>query len=59
MFSLVEGQTYVDYDLIYIYHDMLFNGSKMMDGRGSLRLVNQAGKNEEGQLNSAISSIIA
>ena len=33
LFSLVEGQTYVDYDLIYIYHDMLFNGSKNVDGR--------------------------
>ncbi len=33
LFSLVEGQTYVDYDLIYIYSDMLFNGSKNVDGR--------------------------
>ena len=33
LFSLVEGQTYVDYDLIYIYNDMLFNGSKNVDGR--------------------------
>ena len=33
LFSLVEGQTYVDYDLIYIYDDMLFNGSKNVDGR--------------------------
>jgi len=32
-FSLVEGQTYVDYDLIYIYNDMLFNGSKNVDER--------------------------
>ena len=32
LFSLVEGQTYVDYDLIYIYNDMLFNGSKHVDG---------------------------
>jgi hypothetical protein len=33
LFSLVEGQTYVDYDLIYIYNNMLFNGSKNVDGR--------------------------
>ncbi len=33
LFSLVEGQTYVDYDLIYLYNDMLFNGSKHVDGR--------------------------
>jgi len=33
LFSLVEGETYVDYDLIYIYNDMLFNGSKNVDGR--------------------------
>jgi len=33
LFSLVEGQTYVDYDLIYLYNDMLFNGSKNVDGR--------------------------
>src|SRR5439155_22348400 len=25
LFSLVEGQTYVDYDLMYLYNDMLFN----------------------------------
>ena len=24
LFSLVEGQAYVDYDLIYIYNGMLF-----------------------------------
>jgi len=33
LFSLVEGQTYVDYDLMYLYNDMLFNGSKNVDGR--------------------------
>jgi hypothetical protein len=33
LFSLVEGQTYVDYDLIYIYDNLLFNGSKNVDGR--------------------------
>lgn len=32
-FGLTEPKTYVDYDLIYIYRDMLFNGSKHVDGR--------------------------
>jgi len=27
-FGLTEGQIYIDYDLIYIFNDMLFNGSK-------------------------------
>src|SRR5207247_9554714 len=33
LFSLVEGQTYVDYDLIYLYNDMLVNGSNDFVGR--------------------------
>jgi len=32
-FGLVEGQTYVDYDLIYVFRDLFFNGSKNVDGR--------------------------
>jgi hypothetical protein len=32
-FGLTEGQIYIDYDLIYIARDMLFNGSKNVDGR--------------------------
>ncbi|WP_428657259.1 hypothetical protein [Runella sp.] len=32
-FGLSEGQIYVDYDLIYIYNDLFFNGSKNVDGR--------------------------
>jgi len=32
-FGLTEGQIYVDYDLIYVYDDLLFNGSKNVDGR--------------------------
>jgi hypothetical protein len=32
-FGLTDAKTYVDYDLIYIYRDMLFNGSKNVDGR--------------------------
>jgi hypothetical protein len=30
-FGLVEEQIYIDYDLIYIYNDMLFMGSKHAD----------------------------
>lgn len=33
LFGLLEGHIYVDYDLIYISNDMLFNGSKHVDGR--------------------------
>ncbi|HTQ28580.1 MAG TPA: hypothetical protein VMI35_10645 [Puia sp.] len=33
LFGLQEAETYIDYDLIYIYDDMLFNGSKHVDGR--------------------------
>ena len=32
-FGLTEGQIYTDYDLIYIYNDLFFNGSKNVDGR--------------------------
>ena len=32
-FGLTEGEIYIDYDLIYICNDMLFNGSKNVDGR--------------------------
>ena len=32
-FGLTDAKTYVDYDLIYIHRDMLFNGSKNVDGR--------------------------
>ena len=32
-FGLMEAKIYVDYDLLYIYGDMLFNGSKNVDGR--------------------------
>jgi hypothetical protein len=32
-FGLTDAKIYVDYDLIYIYRDMLFNGSKHVDGR--------------------------
>jgi hypothetical protein len=32
-FGLTEPEIYVDYDLVYIYNDMLFNGSKNVDGR--------------------------
>lgn len=32
-FELTEGEVYVDYDLIYIFHDLLFMGSKNVDGQ--------------------------
>ena len=32
-FGLTAGQIYIDYDLIYISNNMLFNGSKNVDGR--------------------------
>lgn len=32
-FGLTDGQIYVDYDLVYICNDMLFMGSKHVDGR--------------------------
>ena len=33
-FGLAEGQTFAEYDLIYIYDDMLFWGARNVDGRG-------------------------
>lgn len=32
-FGLTDSRTYIDYDLIYIDQEMLFNGSKHVDGR--------------------------
>jgi len=32
-FGLADGQIYVDYDLVYILNDLLFMGSKHVDGR--------------------------
>ncbi|TWI95871.1 hypothetical protein JN11_04146 [Mucilaginibacter frigoritolerans] len=32
-FGLAEGQIYIDYDLIYIFNELLFMGSKHVDGR--------------------------
>ena len=32
-FGLSEGQIYIDYDLIYIFSDLLFMGSRHVDGR--------------------------
>lgn len=34
VFGIQEGQLFKEYDLIYIDHDMLFNGSRNIDGRG-------------------------
>lgn len=33
-FGLVEGQIFGEYDLIYVFHDMLFWGARNVDGRG-------------------------
>lgn len=33
-FGLAEGQVFKEYDLIYVYHDMLFWGARNVDGRG-------------------------
>lgn len=33
-FSLAEGQVFAEYDLIYIYNDMMFWGARNIDGRG-------------------------
>jgi hypothetical protein len=40
-FGLVEGQTYTEYDLIYILNDMLFWGAKNVDGRGFDKIENR------------------
>jgi hypothetical protein len=34
LFGLKEGELYKEFDLIYIYNNMLFNGSRNVDGRG-------------------------
>jgi hypothetical protein len=33
-FGLAEGQTFAEYDLIYVYDTMLFWGARNVDGRG-------------------------
>lgn len=33
-FGLAEGRTFAEYDLIYVYGDMLFWGARNVDGRG-------------------------
>ena len=33
-FGLAEGQTFAEYDLIYIYDNMVFWGARNVDGRG-------------------------
>ena len=33
-FGLAEGQVFVEYDLVYLYNDMLFWGARNIDGRG-------------------------
>ena len=33
-FGLIEGQHFMEYDLVYVTHDMLFWGARHIDGRG-------------------------
>jgi hypothetical protein len=33
-FALLEGQIFAEYDLIYLYNDMMFWGARNIDGRG-------------------------
>jgi len=33
-FGLSEGQIFAEYDLIYLFNDMLFWGARNVDGRG-------------------------
>jgi hypothetical protein len=33
-FGLAEGQTFAEYDLIYVYENLLFWGARNVDGRG-------------------------
>ena len=33
-FGLAEGQIFAEYDLIYLYNDMMFWGARNIDGRG-------------------------
>ncbi|QIP17967.1 hypothetical protein G8759_26105 [Spirosoma aureum] len=40
-FGLVEGQTYAEYDLIFVLNGMMFWGAKHVDGRGFDKLENR------------------
>jgi hypothetical protein len=40
-FGLSEGQIYAEYDLIYLFNDMLFWGAKHVDGRSFDKLENR------------------
>ncbi|GLS20753.1 hypothetical protein GCM10007874_37700 [Labrys miyagiensis] len=33
-FGLTAGKTFMEYDLVYLSHDMLFWGARNIDGRG-------------------------
>jgi len=33
-FGLVEGKNFMEYDLVYVAHDVLFWGARNVDGRG-------------------------
>lgn len=34
LFGLVEGQIFKEYDLVYVFNDMMFWGARNVDGRG-------------------------
>jgi hypothetical protein len=40
-FGLAEGQTFAEYDLIYVFNDMLFWGARNIDGRGFDKVENR------------------
>lgn len=40
-FGLADGQTYAEYDLIYVFNDMLFWGAKNVDGRAFDKVENR------------------
>ena len=40
-FGLAEGQTYAEYDLIYVLNDMLFWGARNVDGRNFDKVENR------------------
>ncbi|MFZ6781273.1 hypothetical protein ACO0LD_30935 [Undibacterium sp. Ji83W] len=33
-FGLVEGKNFMEYDLVYLSHNLLFSGARNIDGRG-------------------------
>ncbi|HEX9512570.1 MAG TPA: hypothetical protein VF939_18890 [Puia sp.] len=33
-FGLAQGQTFAEYDLVYVFNDMMYWGARNVDGRG-------------------------